>query len=358
MSHAPERKEKDCLNCGATIYGRYCHKCGQENVVPKETFWSMFFHFFYDITHFDSKFFETVKDLIFRPGFLSKEYIKGRRNSYLHPVRMYVFTSAFFFLLFYSFFKPKATINDNFNVPIKGEQRMQLIEELQQKLKDQPGSQLLQKKLEKLKDTTRPLTLRELNPLSDSSDIITINGNKYKSEEEYDSLQKLLPASKRDGWFLRRVIKKAIDINERFHENPSEALNKLGESVLHRMPYMLFVSLPLFALILKLVYFRRKQFYFADHGIFTIHLYIFTFLLLLAVFSLGALQDVIHSNLIGFIIAILFIGLFFYLYKAMRNFYGQRRFKTFIKFLFVAFSSLIMMVILFALFLFFSAVTL
>ncbi len=101
MSHVPQRNEKDCLNCGTIVQGRYCHVCGQENVVPKETFWHMVTHFFYDITHFDCSFFTTVKDLIFRPGFLSNEYIAGRRVKYLHPIRMYVFTSAIFFLSFY-----------------------------------------------------------------------------------------------------------------------------------------------------------------------------------------------------------------------------------------------------------------
>ena len=105
MSHIPQRKEKDCLNCGAIVQGRFCHVCGQENVVPKESFWHMVIHFFYDITHFDSKFFETLKDLVTKPGFLSKEYMKGRRASYLHPVKMYVFTSAVFFLRFTSLLK-------------------------------------------------------------------------------------------------------------------------------------------------------------------------------------------------------------------------------------------------------------
>jgi len=84
--------------------GRYCHVCGQENVEPKESFWHLLTHFFNDITHFDGKFFITLKDLLFKPGFLSKEYMIGRRASYLNPVRMYVFTSAIFFLLFFFFF--------------------------------------------------------------------------------------------------------------------------------------------------------------------------------------------------------------------------------------------------------------
>ncbi len=138
-------------------------------------------------------------------------------------------------------------------------------------------------------------------------------------------------------------------------------LDKFGESLLHRLPYMLFVSLPLFTLILRLVYIRRrwrKQFYFADHGVFTIHLYVFSFILLLLVFALSALQEATHWKFIDWLIFILFMLLFFYLYKAMRNFYGQRRLKTFFKFLLVAFGSFIMMLFLFLIFTIFSAATL
>jgi len=68
------------------------------------TFWGLVQHFFYDITHFDGKYFDTLRLLFRRPGYLSKAFMAGKRASYVDPVRMYIFTSAFFFLLFYSFF--------------------------------------------------------------------------------------------------------------------------------------------------------------------------------------------------------------------------------------------------------------
>ena len=103
MSHQPERKEKDCLNCGTAVHGRFCHVCGQENVVTHQSFWSLTKHFVFDILHFDGKFFHTLKYLFTRPGFVPKEYVQGRRQSYLDPIRMYLFTSAVFFLAFFTF---------------------------------------------------------------------------------------------------------------------------------------------------------------------------------------------------------------------------------------------------------------
>jgi len=237
------------------------------------------------------------------------------------------------------------------------EERKELIERKEKAFKNNPGKTELLRQLELLKDTTRIVTMNDVDRLS-TDDIIKVN---YRSIAEYDSSEKALPAARRDGWLKRRIIKKTIDINNKYRGNPQEGVKKFGESVLHKLPYMLFVSLPLFALILRLVYIRRKwrkQFYIADHGVFTIHLYVFSFILLLLVFALSALQDATHWKFIGWLIAILIITLFFYLYKAMRNFYGQRRWKTFFKFLFVAFGSLIMMLILFIFFTIFSAATL
>ena len=84
--------------------GHYCHNCGQENIEPKESIWHLVSHLFEDLTHFDGKFFTSLKDLILKPGFLSKEYMLGRRASYLNPIRMYLFTSAIFFLIFFSLY--------------------------------------------------------------------------------------------------------------------------------------------------------------------------------------------------------------------------------------------------------------
>jgi hypothetical protein len=187
---------------------------------------------------------------------------------------------------------------------------------------------------------------------------INLVPGKYASMKEYDSLQKLKPKKQRDGWIKKRLIRVETNINNAAAVDPEGTLRRFINSLLHRLPYMLFISLPLFALILRLVYIRqRKQYYFADHGVFTIHLYIFTFFILLLVFLMDELKGLLHENVTGWGILILFLVLFFYLYKAMKNFYGQKRGKTYFKFLLVAFFSFLMMLILFMFFIFFSAFT-
>jgi len=359
LSHVPQRKEKDCLNCGATVQGRYCQDCGQENIVPKETFWHMFTHFFYDITHFDSSFFTSARDLIFRPGFLSKEYMIGRRKRYLHPIRMYVFSSAIFFLVFFKFFGPQIKMDEPLNMPVTKEERLKYIQELEEGLKKDTADVNLKAALLVAKDTAHQLLVSEMikTAVNNKGIKVGFSDSNYKTEAEYDSVQEKKSKAARDGWFMRRLNKKVIDLNTRYKENPEEFKEKFLESFLHRLPYMLFVSLPIFALLLKLLYFRRKNFYYADHGVFTIHLYVFTFLCLLLVFALDKLQDVVTFEFFGWAIFFIMLGHFIYLLKAMRMFYDQRRWKTIFKGILIAFISFIMMCILLIFFMFFSAAT-
>ena len=108
------RKENDCLNCGTILEGKFCHKCGQENLQMKESFGHMMNHAISDYFHFDDQFFSTIKPLFLKPGFLSNEYMAGRRIRYLHPVKMYIFISLIYFvLLFQTSFKPVTVTETN-----------------------------------------------------------------------------------------------------------------------------------------------------------------------------------------------------------------------------------------------------
>ena len=358
MSHIPQRKEKDCLNCGTVVQGRYCQNCGQENVVTKETFWHMVTHFFYDITHFDSSFFSTIRYLLSKPGYLSTEYSKGKRASYLHPVRLYVFTSAVYFLLFFSFFKP-GNANENARPePLSVKERNDYSIKLKEQLKNDTGNLDFKKALALIKDSSRVFTVKDkVKPVSDKGVSINFTDKDYKSIAEYDSAELKLPPSKRDGWIVRKFVKLGISLSNKYKENPEQIGEKLLEGFFHRLPYLLFVSLPLFALILKLVYIRRKEYYFADHGVFTIHHYVLSFILLLLAFSLNKLQDITGWNYLNSVNLFLFLGLSWYLLVGMHNFYKQGWGKTIIKFLIVTLLSLTMMLLLFLIFLLFSAFT-
>ena len=123
---------------------------------------------------------------------------------------------------------------------------------------------------------------------------------------------------------------------------------------MHSLPQMLWISLPLLALILKLMYIRRKQFYYVSHIIFSIHLYVFLFIAQLILFSISKLNKTLDLGFFDFILVILTLGLFVYEYLALKKFYGQSWIKTFFKFLLINISYIIMVVLLFAFFAVFS----
>lgn len=363
MSHSAGRKEKDCLNCGAMVLGRFCQNCGQENVEPKETFWHMVTHFFYDITHFDGSFFITVKDLLFRPGFLSMEYKRGRRKKYLHPVRMYVFTSAVFFLIFYSLYHVSETditiVNNNKLTPQKTEE---IIKQAFAGTKTHEDSLQIYQFLKNMGFRNEAGNLTIENP--EKSDSAAGGGltfsfggevNQYRTVKEYDSVQKSLPAKERAGWLNRTISRKLIRLNEKYKGDQKMIASALTNKFMHSLPYLLFVSLPLYALFLKLIYFRRRnEYYFADHGVFLIHLYIFSFLLLLIYFGADKLGDKTGWGGAFYLkIALIITGLL-YSIAAMKNYYLLKWGKAIGNFILLNILSTFLLAFLFTLFLFLS----
>ena len=91
-----------CLNCGNELKGKYCSDCGQKRFNPSErNIASIIHHFFEEFFNWDSRILRSTKYLFLRPGLLTKEYIIGRVQNYISPMKMYIFTSLvlFFFLI-------------------------------------------------------------------------------------------------------------------------------------------------------------------------------------------------------------------------------------------------------------------
>ncbi len=351
LSHSKERSEKICLNCSAALHGRYCHECGQENIEPRQSVWHLVTHFFYDITHFDGKFFTTLKDLLFKPGFLSREYISGKRISYLHPIRMYVFTSAFFFIIFFSVFNLKEWRNAKTHLKVNGKSVEQGMKSALANAKTKEDSAAIEMAFKQIKDI--PL---KVDSVTDKDAISIVSGDhQYSSVEQYDSIQHALPSAARDGWIKRMMTRKEIDLNIRYKDNRNEMIRDWVNAFLHNFPKLLFVSLPLFALLLELLYIRRrKQFYYSDHAIFAIHMYIFSFIALLFIFGINYLSNVTGWPWLWLFNTAIILYVFYYYYKAMRNFYRQSGWKTAIKYLLLYLMSFFVIIFLFSFFFLFS----
>jgi Protein of unknown function (DUF3667) len=350
VSHLKERKEKNCLNCNAEVLGRYCHICGQENVEVEENFWSLATHLVYDIMHFDSKFFGTLKFLLMKPGFLSIEYLHGRRTSYLHPIRMYVFTSAIFFVIFFTFVSKHNDLGTEINNEAAGSSDSGRIE-----IKKQISE--LEDSLKKANDPIERRTIEnEIHALNSvlsympaSKDSVKHNDEKNnnvisfgkkvpKSKKEYDSLQQKLPESERDNWIEKLLTYRAIYINQKYKGDEERFKEDFFEKFKHSIPQMMFVSLPLIALVLQLLYIRRrKQFFYVDHLILLIHVYIAVFISLLIYYGFSALYNISQFRLFSWITTLISIYIFLYCFLAMYNFYKQGIFKTFVKYFILLF---------------------
>ncbi len=362
MSHRPERKEKDCLNCGSIVSGKYCQHCGQENTEPGMTVWGLIQHFFYDISHFDGKYFTTLGSLFKKPGYLSKAFMEGKRASFVDPVKMYIFTSAFFFLLFYSFFlkvDEKDMESGIMNVNDLSE-RLKLLDSTNNRYDFRNNYLILNNKdtILDLKDEKNVAKFRDsVNQLlrlkkgtdtlkQDNLHISFTDLPNYTSRKVYDSMQQLLPSDKRDNSLQRLMMYRQISINEKYNGNTGKFLASLVDKFLHSFPTLLFISLPLLALLLKLLYFRKKEYLYVFHGIFLIHLYIFTFLLLIPFFFTYNAAEFLHWKIWSYVRLGLVIWFMVYLYKSVRLFYGQSRAKTFFKiWLFMIISLLIMLIV-------------
>lgn len=357
-----EREQKTCLNCQSTVAGRYCQVCGQENVETDRTIGHLIAHFFQDITHYDGKFFSTLRLLISRPGFLSAEYIRGRRARYLGPVRMYVFTSALFFLVFLTLYKPRpGDLYDDIDFTVKGKTYGQV------SAMDSTAFDAFTREINRdMGRSPVPMTRDEFRQHFDSvltvqldnggEGIFSLDGSKIQSQHEYDSLVRA--GAIHDGWLVRKMRQRQFELNKQYKGRGQQAVLDYGRIFLQKLPQLLFVSLPLLALLLKLLYAGQRRFLYVDHALFAIHLYVFIFLALLLEIGLGKMGDLLGWSFFSYLRTALGLAIFFYTYKAMRNFYGQGRAETLIKFLLVNFLFFIVMILLLSVFLVFSVFSL
>ncbi|TPE44017.1 DUF3667 domain-containing protein [Pontibacter mangrovi] len=290
------RSDSNCLNCGTVVNDKYCSSCGQENLELHENFLHLMLHSVGHYFHFESKFFNSLVPLLTKPGHLTKEYFAGRRASHLNPISMYISISILFFFLF--------TANSNINK--------------KEILKEDAAEE---KTITKEEDTGAKNQAKA-----------TANAEKtvLAAEPEKEEAPAIKDKITIAGWEVP-----INDLNAKFREvRHDETKNALFRNKLvSHLPKIMFVLLPLFALILKLVNFRSKKFY-AEHLIYSIHVHSFLFLFGSILIALKWLLPFLSGWLLfaGFVVSI------WYIYQSMRTIYRSRRWLTVFKFLMLAFA--------------------
>ncbi|RYZ99737.1 MAG: DUF3667 domain-containing protein [Sphingobacteriaceae bacterium] len=335
------RKEKNCLNCGTILDGKYCHNCGQENLQIKESFGHMMTHAVSDYFHFDHQFFHTLGPLLFKPGKLTNEYMAGKRVQFLHPVKMYIFISIVYFLVAFQGSHEVVQTNNTTKVSRT---------EAEQAIKVTNSSYLSKEEKLKIANTIkrsiRPGKKEEqLSPEEEDDNfenaflqIFTDKANKvhYKSYDEYLNKQKKLPAKQQDNFWDSYIIKKYIT-----WQNDGVNSKKLFiHAIQQNIPKLMFILLPLFALILKITFWRNDKFY-VDHLIFSFHFHCFIFLFL-TIIKLTEIAIPESWEMGSWLNLLSFIIITWYIYRSLKTVYNRSRLRTIVKMMGMSFAYLFM----------------
>ncbi|NOX36971.1 MAG: DUF3667 domain-containing protein [Calditrichaeota bacterium] len=106
-------QQQTCVTCNSAFTGTYCPHCGEKVIDPQEYSLLYFLrNVLKVITHVDNRFWSTFYVLIRKPGWLSRDYLIGRRRPYLNPVQMFLIANFIYF-----FIQPLTNAN-GFNTPL------------------------------------------------------------------------------------------------------------------------------------------------------------------------------------------------------------------------------------------------
>lgn len=290
MSKRHLRTDPVCQNCGEHVEKRFCGTCGQENIETRQSFGHLFRHFIEDLTHYDGNFWRTLRFLIFRPAYLTKQFLQGKRSSFVPPVRLYIFIS--FITFFLPYLLPKAE---------DGQEEFRIAEEAKKDTSDLHAKYL---SYELMAETV-------------------IIPRIYTSVQQMDSIENTLPESERRNFMSHWFNKRFIEMRK---YNKFELGERFFDSFGRNMPKALFIYLPLFAFILWLFHNKKRWLYF-DHAIFTLHY--FSFLLLIINFlaiaeSLVFLSKDAYLMVFGSAFFLVFIGIILYFFVAHRRLYEEK----------------------------------
>ena len=95
----PDTPEGHCTNCGTKLEGPVCHRCGQVNDVYHRPVWGLLSELLEGLFALDGRVSRTVPALMVKPGQVTRDFLKGQRARFIPPFRLYIFASLIFFLL-------------------------------------------------------------------------------------------------------------------------------------------------------------------------------------------------------------------------------------------------------------------
>jgi hypothetical protein len=330
-----EKHTIKCPNCEKEFEEgfEFCPHCGQK-AKEELTLGVLFYNTIANYFSFDARFLKSFIPLMFKPGYLPKKFLEGKRLLFLHPAQMYLFISVIFFFL-YSF-NVRETVQDvdkqfkktNVDKNEKDSIAIQTpvldsiqLEKMMAPLKE--NNIVTGLKEEDLKKLDSMIKVENNNP--EVNNILNFDFN----EKEIDSLiaidapnediYKAMGMDDDAGFFIRKIYTQML----KFYKE--RGLGSILQTFYDSIPLAMFFLLPIFALILKIFYFRRGRF--SHHLVFSFYFFSFLF----TVFSILTLVNLIWENFPGWITTLTMFSTFFYLFFAVKCFYGQGWFVSFFK---------------------------
>ena len=296
--------------------------------------------------NWDSKFFATIGLLITRPWKLTNEFLAGRRVSYLHPVRLYLLASIlFFFAISYGVKSLNLQGPGKLSPEVRAEIKTELDKEnltpaqrakIDKALQFTSGSP---NEVVKMVEKVKRKDAKHASPTPESSVTPTPSVSPEESPKE-ETDKKAKDEDWSDLQFGHDSSDKPKNNFEKWIEERAKL--KIGEhgtnaqiffvGFTNNLPYMVLCCIPLFALVLKILYIR-KGIYYIDHLVYALHIHTFAYtaIILIGLITMG-LNRVAHPVLAGWLIGLLWLTFAIQVFLSIRRVYRQGWFWSIFKF--------------------------
>jgi Protein of unknown function (DUF3667) len=352
-----------CANCGAPLHGGYCYTCGQPIKGMIRPLSSMVHDIADTIFNIDSRIFRTLLPLLLKPGYLSNEYFAGRRVRYVTPFRLYFFLSVAAFLLMQSSLDTTLDLARDMVHVDSGEKSIasaMTVEEVEarrdavlaqlEKTRESPAMpESTTKRLEKASTKVRAEADKRVKYLKQAEEAKAA-GAQAPADPDSDDEGLNFRIDDHDwdpktnpihvDWLPAFANAKINASVERMKENIPRIRKDPKPFLIgafSTLPQVLFVLMPLFALLLKVFYLFKRRLY-MEHLIVALHSHSFLFFALFLLTLVGLAHGWAHDAApwlyapLGWIMFVLGWWMPIYLFWMQKKVYRQGWFLTTVKY--------------------------
>lgn len=317
---------EQCKNCEETFDAsfEYCPYCGQETA-DNLTIGVLFSNTIDNYISIDARFFRSFGTLMTKPGVLARRFVDGKRLKYLHPAQFYLFISVIFFFIFsFTIRKADNQVSEAIKKGMEQEINFDSIPIKQDSLALAEAKKVLKKSQKTIGLTDEEL--REIDSvMATDPEIATLDFGLRR--EKLDSL--IATGAPLEQKIKAMGMKEDADaFTRRFYTQILKFYEQRGGGILQAfydtIPVAMFLLLPLFAVLLKVFYWKPAIF--AHHLVFSFYFFTFIF----TTFSTILLVNKVWEIPIWLEVLICF-SFVIYLMLALRNFYKSSWLGAFFK---------------------------